>query len=243
MIRSLTIIFPVYNEEKRINSTFIDIKKFNKKKIFKSLEYIFVDDGSKDRTVYNLKKFIDNNKSNSITYKIVSIPSNNGKGFAIKKGISLAKKNWILTIDADISVSLIEINNWIKKKYLDKKVFIYFGSRNLIDSIVNYKIHRKLLGYIFFIILKILFNIELKDTQCGFKLYRKDIAKKIFTNVYDKGFVHDVEVVLISKKLNLLIKELPVKWTHKKDSKLNLIMDSFKMLLKLLSIKIHTQSM
>ena len=237
MIESLTIIFPVYNEEKRISSTFIDIKKFNRNKNFKSLEYIFVDDGSRDKTVYYLKKFINNNKSKRITYKILNIPSNNGKGFALKKGISLAKKNWILTIDADISVSLIQINNWIRKKYLNKKVYIYFGSRNLTNSRVDYKIHRKLLGHIFSIILKKLFDIKLKDTQCGFKLYRKDIAKKIFTKVHDKGFVHDVEVILISKKLNYFIKELPVKWTHKKNSKLNLINDSLKMFLKLLSIK------
>ena len=238
MINSLSIIFPIYNEEKRIHFTFKDIKKFNIKNSHIKLEYIFVDDGSKDDVVNLIRKFINKNKSKSTNYKIIKIPTNQGKGFAIKKGIKLAKNQWILTIDADISVSISQIKDWIKKKYLNKKYDIYFGSRNLKNSKVDTKIYRKLLGHIFSSILKLLFAIEFKDTQCGFKLYKRTVAKKIFSSVYDKGFVHDVEVALISKKLEYKIKELPVKWTHKNDSKLNLLVDTLKMFIKLFFIKI-----
>ena len=238
MINSLSIIFPIYNEEKRIHFTFKDIKKFNQKNNYIKLEYIFVDDGSKDNVINLISNFIKDNKSKNTNYKIIRLPTNQGKGFAIKQGIKHAKNQWILTIDADISVSLTQIKDWTKKKYLNKKIDIYFGSRNLKNSKVNTKVYRKLLGHIFSAILKLLFGIEFKDTQCGFKLYKKIVAKKIFSNVYDKGFVHDVEVTLISKKLKYKIKELPVKWTHKNDSKLNLLVDTIKMFIKLLFIKI-----
>ncbi len=238
MINSLSIIFPIYNEEKRIHFTFKDIKKFNLKNSYIKLEYIFVDDGSEDNVVNLIRNFTNENKLKNVNYKIIKLPTNQGKGFAIKQGIKFAKNQWILTIDADISVSLIQIKDWIKKKYLNEKYDIYFGSRNLKNSKVDTKVYRKLLGHIFSSILKLLFAIKFKDTQCGFKLYKRVVAKKIFSNVYDKGFVHDVEVALISKKLNYQIKELPVKWTHKNDSKLNLLVDTLKMFIKLLFIKI-----
>ena len=238
MINSLSIIFPIYNEEKRIHFTFKDIKKFNLKNSYIKLEYIFVDDGSEDNVVNLIRNFTNENKSKNVNYKIIKLPTNQGKGFAIKQGIKFAKNQWILTIDADISVSLIQIKDWIKKKYLNEKHDIYFGSRNLKNSKVDTKVYRKLLGHIFSSILKLLFAIKFKDTQCGFKLYKRVVAKKIFSNVYDKGFVHDVEVALISKKLKYQIKELPVKWTHKNDSKLNLLVDTLKMFIKLIFIKI-----
>ena len=87
--------------------------------------------------------------------------------------------------------------------------------------------------------LKILFNIQIKDTQCGFKLYKSKIAKKIFNEIHDNGFVHDVEVVLIATKYGYEIKELPVKWIHKNNSKLNLFKDPLKMFLKLINLKLR----
>ena len=97
--------------------------------------------------------------------------------------------------------------------------------------------YRKILGFIFSSILKILFNINIKDTQCGFKLYKTKIAKKIFKKVKDKGFVHDVEVVLLSRENNYDLLELPVFWEHKNNSKLNLFTDTFRMFYKLIEIK------
>ena len=134
-------------------------------------------------------------------------------------------------------MSLLQINDWIRNKNINKKKSIYFGSRNLKESKIVFKIHRKILGAFFSLILNLLFNINLKDTQCGFKLYKKIEAKRIFKNIKDTGFVHDVEVVLLSKKFGYVIDELPVKWIHRNESKLNILIDSFKMFLKLIVIK------
>ena len=235
MIKSLSVVFPLYNESKRLFYTFKDIEKFRNTKLIKNIEYIFVDDGSTDNFIKILNNFFK--KKKFLKYKIIRIKKNLGKGNALKKGISIAKNEWILTLDTDISVSLLQLNNWIKKKYIEKNVFIYFGSRRLKNSKIQFKMHRNILGIVFSFLLKNMFDLIIKDTQCGFKLYKKKIAKLLFKKIKDKGYVHDVEVVLISNKYNYFIKELPVAWTHKNNGKLNLLTDTFKMFYNLIKIK------
>ena len=129
-----------------------------------------------------------------------------------------------------MSVTLHEIIKWLKKKYINDKYNIYFGSRNHKDSIVNAKIYRKILGNFFRFIVKSFLKIKINDTQCGYKLYKNKIAKKIFKKLKTNKFEHDLEIILNAKKFNYFIKELPVKWTHKPNSKLNIFTDSSKML-------------
>ena len=237
MIRSISIVFPCYNEADRLKYTFKDIKKFQEKKITSNFEIIFVNDGSSDNTFQILKKYkIDNTKLNR-KIKIINYQNNKGKGYALKKGIKIARFDWILTLDTDISVSITQLIDWIKHKKIKKEKFIYFGSRNLKDSNIKFRMYRKLIGLIFVKIIKILFNINLSDTQCGFKLYKKDIAKKLFSNLKMLDFTHDIEIVLKSKKKGYKIKELPVNWIHKKGSKISIFKDSLKMFISLLKMK------
>jgi len=239
MIKSLSIIFPIYNESKRLKYCFEDINKFNSILSIKNIEYIFVDDGSKDDSCNLINSFIKKKKKikNKIIYKIIKIKKNSGKGAALKKGVEASNKNWILTIDTDISVSLLEINKWINKEYLKNKNEIFFGSRNLKNSVVKFKYHRKFIGLVFIFICKFFFNIRLRDTQCGFKLYKKKIGKKIFDKLTVKKFAHDIEITILAKKLKINVIELPVKWVHKNDSKIRLIKDSFDIFFSLIKIK------
>ena len=87
-----------------------------------------------------------------------------------------------------------------------------------------------------FIISKIL-NIKIKDTQCGFKLYKKNVAKSAFAKLKNYGFDHDLEIVLLLKSKNILIHELPVKWIHKNNSSLNIFLDPIKMLIGIIKIR------
>ena len=238
MIRSISIVFPCYNEADRLKYTFKDIKKFQEKKITSNFEIIFVNDGSSDNTFQILKKYKNENAKLNRKIKIISYQNNKGKGYALKKGVKIAKYDWVLTLDADISVSINQLNDWFKGNMIKKNKFIYFGSRNLSESNIEFKIYRKLIGLIFIKITKIFFKINLLDTQCGFKLYKKKIAKRLFNILKTLDFTHDIEIVLISKKLNYKITELPVNWTHKKGSKVSVIKDSFKMLTSLLKIKL-----
>ena len=238
MIETLSVILPLYNEEKRLNNLFIKINKFkflNKNK----LEFIFVDDGSNDNSYFLIKNFINENKKR-IDVKLVSYKDNKGKGFALKKGIAKAKHDWIITVDIDLSVKLEQIKIWQKNKLISQKFKVYFGSRLLAESKVKAKRDRKFIGFIFNIILRKILNsnlLNIKDTQCGFKLYEKNIAKKIFRRLTENGYIHDVEILILLQKSKVLVKELAVEWKHKHGSKINLIIDSFIMLKNLLNLK------
>ena len=98
------------------------------------------------------------------------------------------------------------------------------------------KISRKIVGTIFKFVIRFFFQIKISDTQCGFKLYKLNIAKKIFKMISTNGYMHDIEICIIANKLNLKIIDLPVKWTHIDHSKINFITDFFKILFSLLKI-------
>ena len=117
MIKSLSIIFPVFNEEFRLKSIFNHILNFLKKKKNLKIEIIFVDDGSEDNSYNLITQFIQNFKtSNRIKIKVIKSKRNLGKGSALKLGVKKAKHDWILTTDIDMSVSLFQFSNWVKKK-------------------------------------------------------------------------------------------------------------------------------
>ncbi len=238
MIKSLSIIFPLYNEQHRLSKLFSEIKKQkNFKK--KNTEFIFVNDGSKDKSLKMINDFISENKK-KIDIKLISYIKNRGKGFALKKGIFLAKKNWILTMDIDLSVKFSQLETWKNKKYFNKGTDVYFGSRLLLNSKVDAKQYRKITGNIFNIILNCIFSrkkLKIKDTQCGFKLYKSKIAKKMFLKSKENGYIYDVEILLLLLKHKIKLSELPVEWSHKSGSKVNVIIDSLIMLYHLFKLR------
>ena len=91
-------------------------------------------------------------------------------------------------------------------------------------------------GLLFKFVIQIFFDIKISDTQCGFKLYKSSIGKKIFKIISTNGYMHDLEICLISRKYNYKIKDLPVKWTHIEESKINFVKDFFKITLSLIKI-------
>lgn len=236
MIKKLSIIFPLFNEEKRLKKTFLEIVNFKKKAKNRKIEIIFVDDGSDDKSKLLIHNFINKIKSKKFILKYYKLKKNMGKGFALKFGVQRSSMPWILTTDIDLSVPLSQVIKWEKLKFARTKNVI-FGSRNLENSKVDKKLTRYILGKIFnFFVSKIL-NINLSDTQCGFKLYNSKIAKKIFSKLTNFGFTHDLELVILFQIEGVKIIELPVKWTHKMGSKLNILIEPIKMFLNILYLK------
>lgn len=240
MIKSISIILPLFNEAQRLDKTFDEITKFSKKKLIKSKEFIFVDDGSTDQSAEMIKNFIKSEKeTKDLKIKLIQLDKNLGKGAALKRGIKNAKKKWILTSDIDFSVPLIELEKWIKKRYINENYHVYFGSRTHKNSNVKSKFYRKIIGNFLRFLISFFLGIKIKDTQCGFKLYKSLIAKKIFSKIQFYGYEHDIEIVLLLKKLKFKIVELPVTWKHVKLSKVNLIIDPIKMLFKVFLIRVR----
>jgi len=240
MIKSLSIIFPVFNEELRLKSSFNHIVSFLKKKKKFKTEIIFSDDGSQDNSYNLINHFIKSFKSNKrIKIKAVRLKRNLGKGAALKLGVKYAKHDWILTTDIDMSVSLFQFTSWVNKKLINEKFSVYFGSREHKKSIVKKKQFRNILGNIMRILILTILNIKIKDTQCGYKLYKKRIGKSIFSKLKTFGFNHDLEIVLLLKSRNIKIKELPVKWIHKNNSSLNIFWDPIKMFFGIFLLKLR----
>ena len=163
-----------------------------------------------------------------------------GKGYALKIGVLNSTHNWILTSDADLSVSLKHITQWFKKKNFLVEDLAYFATRNHKKTILKAYIHRKIIGYFYQLIIRLLFVNSIsyiKDTQCGFKLYNSSYVKQIFSKITQNGFVHDVEIAILLHKKNIYVKEMPVKWVHGNASKVNLITDSLTMFCKIFFLK------
>jgi len=235
-----SIIIPLYNEEIRMDYCFDIITKLLKKKekIFK--EIIFINDGSTDKSKNIVLEFIKKvkQKNYNTKLKLISYSKNKGKGYALKKGILSSKSDWILTCDFDMSVSPEQYLIWSRRKLIKNINYAYIASRNHKKSKVKSKFLRRILGNIFRLVIFVLFNIRILDTQCGFKVYHKNYAKHVFKRMKIERYAHDVEAILILKSLGIKIKELPVKWKHRSNSKMNIIIDSLNMFLDLFKLKL-----
>ena len=233
---SLSVIIPLYNEEKRLLKSLTKLEKFILQNKKNKIEVIFVSDGSTDLTNKIIEQFIKKNKKNLKSF-LVKYKNNVGKGYAIKKGILKSKKSWLLICDADMSVSPNQFSIWYKnKKIIDKKQ-AYFGSRRHQKSNVKSSIIRRILGLLFIIFIRVLFNIKLKDSQCGFKVFHKNYALKVFKKISSFRFAFDIELIILLKKSKIKIIELPLKWVHQNGSKLNLLYDMPKMIYDIFIIR------
>jgi dolichyl-phosphate beta-glucosyltransferase len=225
---NISIIIPAYNEEKRIDSTIKKILIYSKKR-FNKYEIILVDDASIDKTTKIVSKYKK--------VKILKNKKNKGKGYSIKKGIFNAKYEFILFTDSDLATPIFELEKLIDK--INKGYDIVISSRNLKTSkiITKQPIYRQFLGKIFPYLVKLIVISNIKDTQCGFKLFKKDVAVIIAKKQTLNRYCFDVEQLLIAKKMGFKIKEIGVKWIDKKGSKVNIIKDSLQMLIDLFIIK------
>jgi glycosyltransferase involved in cell wall biosynthesis/Tfp pilus assembly protein PilF len=237
----LSLIIPCYNESSRTDLMLQGLAEFNEK--WKGdYEVIIVDDGSKDGTADKIKQAI----ATKYTFlqskaRIEVMPANGGKGSALKAGVALAKGDYILTLDADMSTRPTELINWQKK---DKNVLsatdtIFIGSRKHEEGKVEALQSRRIIGGVFNSIVQVLTSLQLKDTQCGFKLYPKNVAEFLFGNMQSKGWSHDVELLYQADLNDIQIKEMPITWVNQPESKVNVFMDSIKMFFGVLTIALR----
>ena len=235
---SLSIVIPLYNEEERLKKSLPILKNFIKKNKKYKIEIIFVSDGSTDQTNLIIQNFkilkVPNFKK-----KIIKYNKNIGKGFAVKKGILKASNQWILLCDTDLSVHPNQFIIWFKNKNLISKKIAFYGSREHKKSLVKASKHRVLMGFFFKKLIRYLFNIKLSDTQCGFKVFHRSYSKKIFKKIISRRFAFDVELTLLLKNQNIVIKELPLKWNHKDGSKLSLVWDIPRMIVDIILIRLR----
>ena len=233
---SLSVIIPLYNEEKRLLKSLAKLKKFILQNKKNKIEVIFVSDGSTDLTNKIIEQFIKKNEKNLKSF-LIRYKKNVGKGYAIKKGVLKSTKNWILICDADMSVNPNQFKVWYKNNRIIDKKQAYFGSRRHLKSNVESSTIRRILGLFLILLIRVLFNFRLKDSQCGFKVFHKSYALKIFKKLSSFRFAFDIELIILLKKSKIKIIELPLKWVHQNGSKLNLLYDMPKMIYDIFIIR------
>ncbi|MBU4070194.1 MAG: glycosyltransferase family 2 protein [Nanoarchaeota archaeon] len=235
-MQKISIIMPAYNEEKKIRKTLDKlVSYFNKNKFV--YEIIIVDDGSTDKTIEIIKEF-----EKLLKIRILINKMNKGKGYSVKKGILNAKYPLVLVTDADLATPIEELAKFLK---IMKQGFdIIIASRGLKESklIVKQPFYRQIMGTTFPLLVRLLALSEFKDTQCGFKLFKTDVAKKIVNLQTIERFCFDVEILFIAKKIGCKIKETPVTWISKQDSKVRIIKDTLNMLADLFRIRLNDLS-
>ncbi len=230
----LSVIIPAYNEENRLKSSLEKILSFLNKKGYKS-EIIVVDDGSVDGTVLSVSDLASKNPIN-----IIRNEKNRGKGCAVRKGMEAAKGEYILFSDADLSTPIEEADNLLY--FLTTENYdIAIGSRSLKDSriILRQPIYREYMGKVFNKIARVFTFRKIYDSQCGFKLFRRETAKKLFSLQKINGFAFDAEVMFLAQKHNCKIKEVPVKWFNNPNTRVSALSDSLKMFFEVVGVRIN----
>jgi dolichyl-phosphate beta-glucosyltransferase len=220
----LSIVIPCYNEELRLPRSIEQIERFLHD-TGTSYELILVDDGSTDRTRKVMNEAVTRNGS----VRIEALPHNRGKGRALAEGVAAAKGTEILITDADLSTPIEELEKL--QAALDKGAGAAIASRALRGSRVEVSqpIYRVLMGKAFNLIVQLVLLPGIWDTQCGFKLFRAEVAQDAFGALTTDGFGYDPEVLYRAKKRGVRIVEVPVVWRNSAPTKVSPIRSSLDM--------------
>lgn len=224
----ISIIIPAYNESLRISKTLNKILSFIEDNNEYDFEVIVVNDGSNDNTNEVVLSFAN--------VVLIDNKVNKGKGSVIRQGMLSAQGDYLLFSDADLSTPIEELEKLLS---FIKDFDIVIGSRALQNDLIkeHQPFYREIMGKTFNLIVQLLVVKGIKDTQCGFKLFKNEVAKKIFGSSKIDGFSFDVETIYLASKFRFKVKEVPVLWFNDDRSKVDPIKDSIKMFRELLVIK------
>jgi glycosyltransferase involved in cell wall biosynthesis len=235
----LSIVIPAYNEDKRIGRSLEEILRFVSGQDYRS-EVIVVDDGSSDRTGQIVSGFIDRYAESGHALKMLTNTPNRGKGYSVRRGVAAARGDVILFTDADLSSPITEAPKLIGP-IVEGRADVTFGSRALDRKLIGVRqsLVRDFGGRVFNLFMRTITGLKFKDTQCGFKAFRREGALPVFLAQRIERFGFDPEVLYIARKRKLRLLEVPVVWNHSEDSKVSYIRDSIKMFTDLIYIRVN----
>lgn len=235
MSPKLTIVIPAYNEAPRIGATLEKMHQFLVAQHY-DFEILVVNDGSKDQTV----EIVQNYAARFSTVRLIDNGKNLGKGTSVKNGILHALGEIVLFSDADLSSPAEEFPKILDPVFRDD-ADVTFGSRALDRSLigVHQSTFREFSGKVFNFFVRILTGLPFKDTQCGFKAFRRLTVLPVFERQRIGGFGFDPEVLFIAKKKGLRLREIPVRWNHVEGTKVSMGRDSIEMFWDLVRIRLN----
>jgi glycosyltransferase involved in cell wall biosynthesis len=212
--RSISIIIPAYNEEKRLPATLSKVKAYLAQTSWDFAEIVVVDDGSRDGTV---------GLASQAGARVLRNPGNRGKGYSVRHGMLKAQGDWMLFSDADLSTPIEELETlWCAVERAQAQAAI--ASRDLDRSLIGVRqpLFRELGGRFFNLVIRLVTGLPFHDTQCGFKLFQAAAAREIFQRQQVERFGFDVEILFIAQRLGYRTLEVPVRWNDVAGTKVSM---------------------
>jgi glycosyltransferase involved in cell wall biosynthesis len=218
LTRSISIIIPAYNEEKRLPAALRQVIEYLRRGGWPFAEILVVDDGSADGTVQVAERM----HAEYPDLRVLRNPGNRGKGYAVRHGMLECRGAWALFTDADLSAPIEELDKlWQAAE--QGGVSVAVGSRALDRGLIG--VHqswfRENAGRLFNLSMRLITGLPFRDTQCGFKLFEAGAAREIFRRQLLDGFGFDVEVLFIARRLGYRGVEVPVKWNDVQGTKVS----------------------
>jgi GT2 family glycosyltransferase len=234
----LSIVIPAYEESKKIARDIEAATAFLKDNHFTG-QIIVVDDGSKDNTAEVVKNAVTSSPP-GIELKVERYNHHRGKGYAVRRGIEQTSGEYVMFADSGCCVpyeDTLRGLELIKSGACD----IAHGSRKMRGCHIEkaQSLYRRICSKLFhwFVIHDMKIPAEFTDTQCGFKIYRGDIARHLYSECITDGFIFDIEIIMRAQKEGYHIKEFPIDWTCDRDSRLSPTRSSWRVLSELLTIR------
>ena len=227
-----SIVIPAYNEGTRLGPTLEKVLQFVHGQGW-DVEVIVVNDGSRDNTAELVRSFA----ARDPIVRLVENPGNRGKGYSVRNGMLSAQGGIILFSDADLSSPIEEM-----PKLLDAVASgadIAIGSRWLNAELQTQRqsMHRQLFGRIFNLLLRMTLSLQFADTQCGFKAFTRRASQKIMPLLQIERWGFDPEILFLARKFSFRVQEVPVRWGHNGDTRINPVADGARMFGEMLRIR------
>ena len=231
----LSLVIPAYNEAARIPGTLESISTFLHSQAIDA-EIVVVDDGSTDATSEIVTQFSKQYPG----VRLIRNSVNRGKGFSVRRGFLEAQGTYVLLTDADLSTPIEEINKLFQALQPQSAVAA-IGSRALDRSLVgtHQPFYRESAGRLFNFLVRLLSGLPFHDTQCGFKLFMRESARRAFELQRVPGFGFDPEVLFLIQKLGGKAVEVPVRWNNSPGTKVRFFRDSSRMLWDLVALRLR----
>lgn len=238
---TITIVIPCFNEAKRLKAVFLrDLKshRLQSPSPISIKEVIFVNDGSTDQTLRVLKSIRDEVsnyfkcKISILTYKV-----NKGKGYALCQGAQATKSDYVLYIDADLSISLSNIDQAVT--FIQKGYDVIIGSKKMPGAVevVKRSLLRRLLGKGYSSLTNFILGLNISDYSAGFKIFSKRAVDDLFSMTKVNRWSFDTEVIFYAQRYGYKIVEFPVVWSDVAGSTVNPIRDIIPTLIDTISIR------
>ncbi|MYC29691.1 MAG: glycosyltransferase family 2 protein [Chloroflexi bacterium] len=226
----LSVVVPAYNEESRIALTLEQLSTYLGRQEY-SWEIIVADDGSMDATANIVSDWASSNG----LIRLVRL-DHRGKGWAVQQGMLAARGEYRFLCDADLSMPVEQIDRFVAQA--GDSPDIVLGSRELPDSRrIGEPARRHLMGRVFNLIIRVLAVPGIRDTQCGFKLFKAETTAPLFETQVLEGFAFDVEILCLARVLGLDIREIAIDWHYREGSKVRPVRDSFRMVRDVLRVR------